>query len=354
MKSGRCGHIKVFKPPSPLDCCSLGPNPRSEVNATTTDHVRAAPKPARNLGLGADQTLEADALLADGKVVTASVCENADPYRSLGGAGPGYGITLSATVKARPNVNVVAAQRLSLSLQPRASSSPGANTSSSSTPLNAWATVHEALLDLNDAGFTSVGSFVVGAVGPRSYMHKIWAIGKSIVKARAAFGPTRATLFTRLGDTVAVSESYASCREKQEQAAVVVMLLSACGGRVRDGRNPNAGLHPAWRTSSFLTLVGKGVPPGNAISSSGRREVMDDVTYPVGGAADEAGARDRGVHERGRNDPDYVEAFYGGPDPERHLAAERKYDPCDVFYCPRCVEAEEWVERPDALLCRRG
>ncbi|RYP62070.1 hypothetical protein DL770_009645 [Monosporascus sp. CRB-9-2] len=105
---------------------------------------------ARDYGLGADQIPDAAVLLADGKVVTASACENPDLYRALRGGGPGYGITLSATVKAHPN-DAVAVQLLSLSLQPRASSSPSADTSSSSTLPSAWATIHQALPDLNDA-----------------------------------------------------------------------------------------------------------------------------------------------------------------------------------------------------------
>ncbi|RYO76578.1 hypothetical protein DL766_005474 [Monosporascus sp. MC13-8B] len=302
---------------------------------------------ALDYGLGADQILEAGVLLADGKVVTASACENADLYRALRGGRPGYGITLSSTVKACPSVDVVAVQRLLLSLQLRAPSSSGANTSSSSMLLNAWATIHQALPDLNGARFCRRG-LLCGRGRGTAILHAQDLDDREVHRGGAGgLRSTRGALLARLGDTVLVSKSYASfpdywafydagsavgdpmgstlaltsrrmdCaavpatleavtgggggQEKQEQAAVVVALPSPCGGRVcEDRRDPNAGLHPAWRTSDFLTLVGKGVPPANATSSSSRREVMDDLTYRVGGAAEDADARDRGVHERGR------------------------------------------------------
>ncbi|RYP49553.1 hypothetical protein DL768_004755 [Monosporascus sp. mg162] len=221
---------RVGGPGRGADFCSRDPNLRYVVGATATDHVRAVLKfahdhkvrlvakdtdhgpAARDYGLGAHQILEPDVLLADGKVVTASACENADPYRALRGGGPGYGITLSAIAKARPNIDVVAVQLLFPSLQPRASSSPSVDTSSSSTLLNAWATINQALPDVNDA----CPARPTRTIGPSTTPGPRSATRRGTPQPSCPdFAAVRATLeaVTGSGDG----------REKQEQAAVVVV-----------------------------------------------------------------------------------------------------------------------------------
>jgi FAD/FMN-containing dehydrogenase len=63
----------------------------------------------RYYGLGADHLLAARVLLADGRVVTASAAEHPDLFWALRGAGGGnFGIVLSARLRTRPAVPVVA------------------------------------------------------------------------------------------------------------------------------------------------------------------------------------------------------------------------------------------------------
>jgi len=80
--------------------------------------------------------------------------------------------------------------------------------------------------------------------------------------------------------------------------------------------------------------------------------VQDDVTFVKGAAAKKLAPTTGGyMNEGDRHDPDYVETFYGA-NHASHLAAKNKYDPSGVFYCPSCVGAEAFVERPDGPLCR--
>lgn len=64
---------------------------------------------SRDYGLGADQILEAQVVLASGELVTANACQNSGLFFTVRGGGGGtYGILVSATVKAHPSTPIVA------------------------------------------------------------------------------------------------------------------------------------------------------------------------------------------------------------------------------------------------------
>jgi hypothetical protein len=64
---------------------------------------------SRYYGLGADHLLSARVLLADGRVVTASTSEHPDLFWALRGAGGGtFGIVVSAEMRTRPSVPLIA------------------------------------------------------------------------------------------------------------------------------------------------------------------------------------------------------------------------------------------------------
>ncbi|KAK1998392.1 FAD binding domain-containing protein [Colletotrichum falcatum] len=358
----------------------------------------------RNYGLGADQVLEAEVMLADGRVVTANHCEHADLFRALRGGGPGYGVVLGTTVKAHPNVDVVTAHRLAVA--PR-----GPSADDDSDLLDAVSVLLMSYPDLSDAGYAGYaywfrsdpgggGGVVDGDAAANAtsgyYTHGFWTIGKGRAEAEAGFAPVREALAARFGDRLAVEESFAAygdywsfyeaesglydptgdtsiltsrmvdrasvadfgrVREavgalsgrRGEGASNVALLVS--GGRVfEDAADETSGVHPAWRRSPFVLVTGRGIPRG--ASGEARRAVQDDVTF-VKGAAARRLAPDTGgyMNEGDRHDPDYIRAFYGA-NYAAHLAAKNKYDPSGVFYCPTCVGAEAFVERPDGPLCR--
>ncbi|KAK1982990.1 alcohol oxidase [Colletotrichum cereale] len=347
----------------------------------------------RNYGLGADQILEAEVMLADGRVVAADHCENADLFRALRGGGPGYGVVLGTTVKAHPNVDVVTAHRLAV-----APLGPSAN---NSDLLDAVSVLLQSYPDLSDAGFAGYaywfrnfpGVFVANATS--GYTHGLWTIGKTRAEADAGFAPVRAAL-ARFRDRLFVHESFATYADywsfyraesglygptgdtsiltsrmvdraavadygrvreavevlsgrPEEHASNVVLLVS--GGQVfADAADETSGVHPGWRRSPFVVVTGRGIP--RTASGEARKAVQDDVTFVKGGAAKRLAPATGGyMNEGDRHDPDYVETFYGA-NYAGHLAAKNKYDPSGVFYCPSCVGAEAFVERPDGPLCR--
>lgn len=346
----------------------------------------------RNYGMGADQILEAQVLLANGEVVTANHCEHRDLFTAIRGGGPGYGIVLGTTVKTYPNVDVATAHHLSLA--------PILSTSNNSDLLNAVTILLESLPDLNDAGFAGYGFWSSSYPGPfignstSGYSHGLWTIGLDQSEADAAFAPVRAKL-QAFNQTLSINDDFASYSDywsfyeaesglhdaagsssiltsrlinrraltnhtavreavgiiagKPEDFTVNVIDLVSGGQVFTDAADETSGLHAAWRTSNYFVTVGRGVA-FNA-SNAERYTAMDDVTY-VKGAALKRLAPDTGgyMNEGDRNDPDWKTTFYGDRY-EEHLATKKKYDPCNTFYCTTCVGSEAFVEKPDSPLC---
>ncbi|OAQ59192.1 alcohol oxidase [Pochonia chlamydosporia 170] len=348
---------------------------------------------SRNYGLGADQILEAEVMLADGRIVIANHCSNADLFKALRGGGPGYGIVLGTTVKAHPNVDVVTAHRLAIA--------PLHQTPNNSDLLDAVALLVQAYPQLNDKGYSGYAfwfrNFPVIFIGGQKsgYTHGIWTIGKGRKEAEAAFAPVRQSL-DKLKDKLFINETYATYNDywsfyeaesglydpagqtslltsrmidapsvsdyKKVREAVEVMsgqpeeiasnvILLVSGGQVfKDAADKTSGLNPAWRKSPFVMVTGRGIP--KVASNEIRKAVVDDITFVKGAASKKLAPNTGGyMNEGNRHDPDYIKAFYGDAYPG-HLAAKRKYDPFGVFYCPTCVGAEAFVDRPDGALCR--
>jgi hypothetical protein len=344
----------------------------------------------RNYGMGADQILEVKALLADGRTIFANACENTDLYKAFRGGGPGYAVALSFIVKAHPNVEVIAVQRLEVSPVE----------GNVSALLDAVALLFQIYPAMNDAGYAGYGYWYLNSLRPIfgntsiGYYHDFWNIGKSANEAKKAFAPMREVL-EQLHDTVIISETYkeytdywsmydsesglhdtvgseasltsrlfdpgsvsdhnkvrdyvkTASGDVQDFTSNVVMLIS--GGKVaEDVKDPYTGLHPAWRTSPFVHIIGWGWAPGS--SEQIKTYVRNNVTY-VKGAAQKAIAPGTAgyLNEGDRLDPEWKSTF--GANYDAHLATKHKYDPDNIFFCPVCVGSDEWLDVPESPLCR--
>ncbi|KXX75480.1 6-hydroxy-D-nicotine oxidase [Madurella mycetomatis] len=346
----------------------------------------------RNYGLGADQILEAEVMLADGTIVTANHCENTDLFRAIRGGGPGYGIVLSQHIKAHPNVDAVTVHRLAIA--------PLQQTPENADLLDAVSVLLQHFPNLNDKGYAGYGfwfrNFPRPFVGEArsGYTHGIWTIGKRQDEAERAIARTlkalekfrdklfihstfaeypdywsfyhaESGLYDPTGDTSILTSrminkkavsNYKKVRETveiisgrpEEFVSNVVLLVS--GGQVfKDASDKTSGLHPAWRESPFVLITGQGIP--KVASHEIRQYVTNEITHVKGAALKKLAPNTGGyMNEGDRHDPDYIKTFYGS-NYRSHLAAKKKYDPDFVFYCPSCVGAEMFIERPDGPLC---
>lgn len=142
-------------------------------------------------GIGADQVLEAEVASADGSIITANACQNTDIYTAIRGGGPStYGVVLSATSKAYPNVGA-AGQKLSFDLPP----------TNSSAFMDVLGVLYASFPDLIDAGYSVYGHWSVSSAslvgsGPAGYSHNAYMLNKTVAEAQAAFAPVQQKLAT--------------------------------------------------------------------------------------------------------------------------------------------------------------
>lgn len=276
---------------------------------------------SRDFGIGADQVLEAQVVLADGFIVTANPCQHPDLFFAIRGGGGGtYGVVVSTTIKAWPNPRVVT-QRLAI--MPLADDDVSAL-------LNGIATVYSAYPDLNDAGYSGYGMWAVASPTPlfanvsTGFVHTMSMFDKSLEDAETAFAPLAQKLKAYNGSTLFVSVTYVSYPSHWEfyeaesgieppvgslavlgsrlldrtaltskYSALKKMLTMTAGapgefsfssfevvsgGQVfKDALDPYSSVHPAWRTSYMNNIVARGWAPGS--TESAIAAVYNDITY---------------------------------------------------------------------------
>lgn len=348
-----------------------------------------------DFGLGADQVLEAQVVLASGKVVTASPCENSDVLFAIRGGGPSsYGIVVSTVIKAYPTIKV-AAQILGFA---------PLTANDSSAFMDALAIVHQNYPNLSDSGFSGYGSWSIYSPTPlvgnysTGFIHTIAIFGKTAAEAEDLFAPTAAQLQKYNGTTLYMTTRYLSfptyvayydalsgvnppvgqtaaigSRLLDRDAltrnitALKTMLQTIAGtpeqatsnnivfvggGQVfADATDPHSGVNPAWRRTYVHNIVARGWPPGSSTATI--QAVYDDVTHNKTQAMkDLAPTTGCYMNEADRLNPDFLKDFYGV---HRWRLAEikKRRDPGDVFFCPTCVGSERFGVGPSGQICRR-
>lgn len=271
-------------------------------------------------GLGADQVLETQVVLANGKIVIANACQNLDLFFAVRGGGPStYGVVVSTTIKAHSSTSVTAQ---TLAIAPYAMKD---------TPdfMEAVAIMYESYPDLQDGGYSGYGSWSVASPTPIfanftiGFVHAIAVFGQGLDDAAALFAPVLARLQEYNSSLVISTEyfsfpSYSSYYNTLSGAQSAVgasaalgsrfltrealtgngtalrqmlsttagdaseyTLNNACivgGGQVfADADDPNSGVNPAWRTAYIHNIVARGWAPDANMSIIDA--IHDDITY---------------------------------------------------------------------------
>jgi hypothetical protein len=272
---------------------------------------------AHDFGLGADQVLEAQVVLANGNIVTANPCQNSDLFLAIRGGGPStYGVVVSTIVKAHPT-NIVAAQQLSFSPW-----------TPNDVPAfqDALAVIYQQYPTLSDAGFSGYGSWELASPFPpytAGYRHAIAVLGKTPVEVERLFQPIEekltpfrshlnitivysayptfvayydalsgiespvgqtAALGSRLLDRralianpTALKNTLTTIAGPHEQFTSINVVFTTGGQIFRDANDPHSGLNPAWRRAYVHNIVARGWAPGT--SDAIQDAIRSDVTF---------------------------------------------------------------------------
>ncbi|KAA8567448.1 hypothetical protein EYC84_010461 [Monilinia fructicola] len=283
---------------------------------------------SRDYGLGADQILEAEVVLANGKIVTANRCQNQDLYFAIRGGGGGtYGVVVSTVVKVYPTTSI-SAQTLAI-----------APLSDANIPefMDALNMVYSAYPDLNDAGLSGYGSWA-----KLSGYKAVAGIGTGALGSRLLDRNALKSSPTDLGKMLNITAG--------SQGQFSSTSVSLVGGGQVFTPDPSSGLNPAWRSSYVHNVVSRGWTVDTDMATV--QEIKDDITYTKVGAMKRL-APDTGcyMNEADRLDPDYLRDYYG-ESLSRLEQVKRTYDSNDVFYCQTCVGSERWIEDITGRLCR--
>lgn len=373
---------------------------------------------SHNYGLAADQVLEAQVVLADGSIVTASPCQNPDLYFAIrGGGGGSYGVVISMTVKAYLSKPVVAQ---SLTIMPLHNDTE--------TLLDAVTELWTDYPRLMDASFSGYGTWSINS--PQTlfanqtvgYVHAIAAMNMSLSDAKDTFNPllqkleryngtsllvsvswfqfpTYATYYrtmsgvhqsvgspnsaltSRMFSKAALTETKSGLRKmigiiagKPEETTINSVELVGGGEVIANKNDKYSGLNPAWRSTYIVNVVGRGWADGTDAYNA--QKIKDDITYHKGGAmrsltpfggsymnevslfAFHRKALGLTRSKADRNDPYWAEDFYGS-NYYRLAQIKKRYDPNDLFWCPTCVGSPSWNQRllhgkDYGPLCRTG
>ncbi|KAM5362859.1 hypothetical protein ACJZ2D_012308 [Fusarium nematophilum] len=351
----------------------------------------------RYFGMGADQVLSARVVLASGKVVTASACENEALFYAIRGGGSGtYGVVTEITVKTYPTASVNAIDLVV--------GSAGEDT----VPkfLDAVATAYSLLPNLSEAGFSGYGNWAAhspNALGATKYTNlygqSFTLLGSTEEEAAKLFQPILEEVSkhnrSETGVEVTVAQSthqdYWSYYFSRPDNDIPVGGISALASRFLDTR----ALQGDWKAlrSSLDTMAGAAGSPvyhtavhhgleaasdvdvdtGSAVQPGWYNSIILDIfELQVNGTDVESNAEifahlrsdivpvyrqlspgtGTYMNEADWGNVDWKEDFYG-PHWKRLSQVKTKYDPRGVFYCPNCVGSEGWVEDEGGVLCRR-
>ncbi|KXH26413.1 hypothetical protein CSAL01_04394 [Colletotrichum salicis] len=323
---------------------------------------------SHTFGLGADQVLEAELILANGTAVMVNACQHQELYYAIRGGGPSsYGVVVSTTAAF----------------------------------LDALATLYTSIPELVKAGFAGYSHWQVDGQSASfnnyttTYEHSIYVFNKTVEEAEAA-GESLIDKIYKFNDTLFVNSSYVTFEdywtffEKVSADNNPVGLMAASGSRlldteavsnltaVRDLVETLAGktgeyvtnvisivsggqvwadaaqeysaVLPAWRTAVLHQSVARILSAG--VSDARFKQVHDDVTLnKIGAMKTLAPNMGSYMNEGDAFDPDWKVDYYGA-NYNRLQCIKEYYDPGELFYCPTCVGSDKWEEDSVGRLCR--
>ncbi|ETS80728.1 hypothetical protein PFICI_08257 [Pestalotiopsis fici W106-1] len=342
-------------------------------------------------GTGSDQVLAFEVVTSDGRFITADAGHNQDLFWALrGGGGSTFGVTISVTVKAHPDVyTTVSNFSFSSEILGIEPFWRGVRSYFDYFVANADAETYSYFLILPDYPRQGVTTFdLVAVVAPNKTTREFLKLfnpwftrlkdlgimfdpnvkhwdsyydawlhtfpGESVEQTHSAMG---SRLFPRNNfvDPVLLNQTFEAIKESVEQGRQVY----AFNMKNTSPDDTDNAVNPAWRENILFAIQSFSWPENataREIMNVRRRFTHDhmqkwrDITPGAGSYLAEAD----------RLEPDFQRSFYGYKYP-RLLRIKQKYDPMDVFYAATAVGSERWRVRVDSglpgengPLCRDG
>ena len=340
---------------------------------------------SHEFGLGADNVLEWQAVLASGETVTANACQNQDLFAALRGGGGGtYGIVTSATIKAYKDHPVLGHDLVIAAID------------DSSALVNATGDILSGYPEVVEEGFS--GSAILSRIaGPLAYTHSFAKLLKSnstsvVERAKGVMNQRIVEKLIGLnGTSLSVKSTFtqhpsflswytathdgtpgqnrpimasrfldkASLQSSPKKLSSLVETLIAgqgaetatysatlfnlvAGGKVLEPQ-PLTAVNPAWRKTYVLAQQIDFWPDNSGYQEIAqvKRDLTDkklkalkELTPGMGTYGNEADPWD----------PDWRNDWFGEDNYRFLLSVKQKYDPDNVFWCWRCVGNDAWAE----------
>ncbi|KXG54276.1 FAD-binding, type 2 [Penicillium griseofulvum] len=307
---------------------------------------------ASYVGLAADQVLEWEVVLANGDLVIASPSDYPDLYWALSGGGGGtYGVVVSMTSKAYPELPTVSgnlsfsdtgvsrdtvfeAVEMFISILPSIGDAGGAsvwwltNTTLATTPT----TIPGGTATLFNSLFNPLITFLErNNIQHRFYVNDFPTYYNAFQTMSPPNNITDQLLGGRLIPRSVVEQSLASLKTEfrnivERNAGFLISGIMVNSSRVS---YPDNSVNPAWRHALMDVVIGGAFDYADWDSNVARQAVITDIIMPpLEELTPGSGAY---LNEADPNQKDWQQAFYGD-NYDSLLEIKRRYDPDNRFY----------------------
>ncbi|KAJ6124321.1 hypothetical protein N7471_011638 [Penicillium samsonianum] len=325
-----------------------------------------------HVGLAADQVLEWEVVLANGKLVTVSPTEHPDLYWALSGGGGGtYGVVVSMTSKAYPELPTASgnlsfsdtgisrdtfftAVSIFISILPSIGDAGGAsvwwltNNTLSTTPT----TIPGGTATLSNSLFSPLIAFLKqNNIQHTYYVNDFPTYYDAYQTMSPPDNITDQLAGGRLIPRSVVEQNLAGLNTIfrniiEKTAGFLISAVMVNSSRVA---YPDNSVNPAWRDALMDVVIGALFDYTDADSNVARHQLITDVLMPpLEELTPGSGAY---LNEADPNQRDWQQAFYGD-NYDSLLEIKRKYDPHNRFYAFKGVGSEAWTVAENGRLCK--
>ncbi|CAF1242479.1 unnamed protein product [Adineta steineri] len=323
-------------------------------------------------GLAADQVLEFDVIMANGRRKTVNSCQNVDLFWALRGGGGGtFAVVLSVVLRTYSSPSIISSLQV---IYP-------SNETRYASFIHDFVEFLPTLADAGWAGYFYIRdkTFIIGLLLPNGDSEMAYTTIDQLYNKYTDFNFARSSFiqFSSFNDFfVTIVEPQnptgknqilgsrlipeAIVRNKPQQVADVFFQLKGghmsllmgnfvAGGKV-SSKTQNNSVNPAWRTALLHMIYNERWVDGTSVEE--QEIIAKTVTRSVNILQTIAGGSQSGVYmnEGDPNEKYWQQKFFGTIKNYNQLKSiKNRVDPNGIFVCNKCVGSDDWS---DDLNCR--